>query len=117
MTTEFDDLFADQAADVLMQWHAESIIYEPSGGSQRTIDAMVDRSPLDEMAEVQQLLVPNVVIEVRNHATLGIASATLNVGGDRVKVALWEGQTPQWLPIVKRMSAADAGLLQLQCGG
>lgn len=117
MTTFFDTTLAAAAPALVFPVMGESITYTPSGGSPRTITALVDRNPLEELSELGAVLVPAVEIEVLDNATTGIDSATLNVGGDTVTVALWPGKTPVVLPITFRFASQDDGLIRVRCGG
>ena len=114
--TEFDTLFEESSTPLFDQF-GESVIYTPAGGSPRTIQAIVDRGPLELVAEPGDVLAPSLEIEVLDDATEGIASSAVNTGGDTVTVSVWPGQTACVLAVVELMQQQDNGLLRLRVGG
>lgn len=68
----------------------ESVVYRPLGGKERTIDAIVTRKPAEPIGGGASS--PVIELDVLNDTTLGIASATINRGGDLIDVAEVRGQ-------------------------
>ena len=80
-----DVLAADSEAFVDVDGSfGESVTYTPRGGSARTISVVVDRNP-----EVEAV----IVIEARNHATLGISPTETGFIGGTVSVPMRVGET------------------------
>ncbi len=63
---------------------AERILYHPHEGLPREIDALVERGLI---ANVGQVPVGEIHVTVLNDELLGIPSARMDVGADRVEVA------------------------------
>lgn len=102
-------------ADVLQG--VESISYTPSGGSPRTIKAIVDRSPAAMLTD-GGVYTPRVRLTVRNHATAGVLASAVNQhGADRVSVAVMLGGTAEslgvYLPPPGMQGTQDAGMIVL----
>ena len=109
-------LQADAAAMINAEEFAETITYTAKGDNARSISAIVDRSPPVRQNSDGTTFVPKVTIHVRNHATLGISSATLNASGnDTITVAVRVGATPETLGlyIPKNMEWHDAAWVTL----
>ncbi len=95
----------------------ESVSYTPSGGSARTISAIVDRSPAAMITD-NGVSTPRVRITVANHATRGILSSAVNQhGADKVSVAVMQGGTAEslgvYLPPPGTPGTQDAGMIVL----
>src|SRR4051794_24401559 len=87
--SNFDSVLAADAANVFAGGEfGESIIYKPRVGAARTISAVVIRKP---SAQRGSRVVPIVELLVANSTTLGIGSAELNIGGDKVTLAVRKG--------------------------
>jgi len=105
----------DLAADTLAMLtdFGERIVYRPADGMPREITAIVTRRPRELMDDVGVLL-PKLSIIVANHPQLGISSAQLDTGRDRVDVAERCGG-----PVVTRMVGEivgehDEGMIELE---
>jgi hypothetical protein len=96
----FDTDFAEAFPD-LLELHGESIVYHPFNGSQRTIDAIVNRNPSQPMPGVDgQLVIYNMTIRVLNDGTDGIESgAEFDSGGDTIDVARQANGTAENRPL------------------
>ena len=92
----------------------ESVIYKPRNGTARTITAIVIRNSPAELGP-NGLKVPRMVVKVPNHATLGISSAEINYGGDRLNVDYRKGGIAEDFSIHKPdgEEVHDAGMLTL----
>jgi hypothetical protein len=75
-------------ASMVRQGLTESVIYRPSGGTARTIDAVVDRPGPQQMpGSGQPVRSDRIEITVLNDATLGISRAEINGGADTLDIA------------------------------
>lgn len=92
---------------------AETVVYCPRSGVRRSVQAVVDRSPPQDLSEAAGVAGAGIQVHVRNSATLGIASSELDIGGDRIELALRLGATAQARPI-SRLVSQDAGILTLE---
>lgn len=99
----------------LLAAYGETVVYVPSGGTERSISAIVRRVAIALAGPSNAYAAPAIVITVANDATLGISSSELNLGLDNVKVAQRPGQTQQSRPISKVVQCNDS-LLQLEIG-
>lgn len=90
--SNFDSVLADDAANAFAGGEfGESITYRKAQtGATRTINALVFRigPQIRGTQRVQQV----VQLQVVNDATLGISSAELNIGGDKVTLAPRSGK-------------------------
>lgn len=69
---------------------AEEIYYTPKDGAEKTINAIVNRQPLDPAAETgNRTIVGQIELEIANDATYGVA--TITRGGDKARVREIEG--------------------------
>lgn len=109
--TLMDDIAADAATFV--NEFSESVVYRPFGGTARTISALVNRFPPNQLPGVPEASLPSVVLTVRNNATTGISSTELDTGGDRLDVAIRYGETASTREIA-RLLKSDAGLVVIE---
>lgn len=100
----------------------EPVTYTPSGGSPRTIQAIVDRDPPERIAGAGDLYAPKMTIDVQNDPVNGIDSSAMNLhGADTVTVAYRVGGTPQTFGVYlpppgqgpQERRANDAGMISL----
>lgn len=113
--TEFQSLFADGFADLLMM-HGEDVIYKkPRTGSEREIKAIVDRGTRQILNTVGDIVLPRVFINVHNDSTLGIASNEVSEAGDKVSVALKVGGSLVDRSVLK-VDEQDGGVTVLALG-
>lgn len=92
----------------------ESVVYTPDGGSDRTINAVVDRSPPRPLPE-QPRGNPSRMIEVwvANDSTRGIAASELKLKDDTITVSDRLGKSATAHRIVQLIEA-DEGMLRLK---
>lgn len=93
---------------------AESVVYYPFSGEPRSIDVVVERQQVQLNPEDGDTLTPVFIVHVANDATEGISSDELNVGGDRIELAVRVGETPT-LRTVMRLLGHDEGMIDLEC--
>lgn len=109
-----DDVMAsDAAAFADTDGFGESVVYTPRGGSPLTITAVVyrgDRMPAPGLAAGS---VADLIVEVRNSSTLGVAMSSINTGGDTITVAKRLGGTAEAFQIVEILSH-DAGMIRVR---
>lgn len=97
----------EQTASLFTDGFGEQVTYTPLGGVARTINAVVDRNPPDEIDGVPGSGATGVVrVFVRRHATLGTTS--VNTGGDSFSIAPRYGGTARPFKVVSIVSQ-DAG--------
>jgi len=76
---------------------AEPVIYNPSGGDARPIQAKVRRDPVD----YANAATPGFVITVTNDAVLGISSAEIDAGLDTIDIAPRIGEALETRTIIR----------------
>lgn len=86
---------------------AESVVYVPVGGVERTINAIVRRVSNSLVPPTNAYAGPAITITVLNNATTGISSSEIDVGKDNIKVAQRPGLTQQSRPIARIVSVDD----------
>ena len=99
-----------QYAAALERGLAESIVYTPTGGTARTITALVDRQPPSLSLEAPA---PRIRIRVLNDATLGIEGKSLNHLRDTLTFAEIAGGTAHVQP-TGQMVYSDADEIVLE---
>lgn len=104
---------AADAANLLTALGAETITYKPSVGDARNIGAIVQRPGPRAMDGAPDGIIPALIIHVLNDSTEGISSDELNLGGDKVTVALREGETPVDRAI-KALLSVDSAMMELE---
>lgn len=98
------------AAAVLLTTFAETVTYRPQGGGTREIQAVVERGVVSEIAGGRT---PMAVMLVTNDVVLGITSAELDRGGDRISYPVNIGASPTIRP-VKEMPSQTTGMILLE---
>jgi hypothetical protein len=111
--TDVDRALEAAAAAFFLLGDVETITYEPAGGGSREISAVVDRRQAEPMDGLSGGTRPQVELVVRNDATAGIASSSVDTGGDKVQVALRRGDTAQTLRIVDLVNQ-DAAMIRIR---
>ena len=91
----------------------EEVTYVPLTGDQRVIRAVVTRNVPEPIAENKKTSSPVLIVEVRNSATLGISSAEIDLGGDKISLPVRVGKTAESRPITQILSQ-DTGTLRLE---
>lgn len=81
--TDFGTTLGLVGAAALTLLDAESVVYTPATGSAVTIDALIDRRPIDAVPE-ELGRTPRATLKIRNHATLGRLASAIDTGGDTV---------------------------------
>lgn len=82
----------------------EYVIYRPSGGRPRTIRAIVERNPPELLVGADHARSLVFRIRVTNDAVTGIASDTIDTGGDHIDVAARLGQAKATRTITQLLS-------------
>lgn len=101
----------DEAAAVaLMETFGETVTYYPQGGGSREIQAAVERGVVSEIAGGRT---PMAMMLITNDATLGITSAELDRGGDRIGYPVNIGEDPK-IRKVKEMPSQTTGMIILE---
>lgn len=103
--TAFDTLFAAQAVPALFAQFGETIKYIPRDGAPRTVTAVIDRQPIQTVAEgmVAPLIVVKVSFDPTDAVWGGISVDEVDTGGDKVEVAWNKGEDPQQRSISRSM--------------
>jgi hypothetical protein len=106
--TDFDTTMQLAAAAMPECLGAESVTYTPRGGAARVISVVVQRLGIHP-----DLRVPFAQIKAREHATLGLAAATLDTGGDTIAWQPKPGGTARTGRITSLISA-NAGFVTVE---
>lgn len=114
MGSYYEDTLAEAADAVFLLPNKEWVTYIPASGSQRRVEALVERyeenDSLDGFAGGSR---PSPVILVKNNSTSGISSDEIDTGGDKIELALREGSKPVQARIIELLSH-DAGFCRIQ---
>lgn len=105
----FDGIDQD-AAVVIIATMGETVTFYPKGGGSREIQAAIDRGVISEIAGGRT---PMAMMLITNDATLGITSAELDRGGDRIGYPVNIGEDPKIRP-VKEMPSQTVGMIILE---
>jgi len=99
-----------QYAAALERGLAESIVYTPTGGTARTITALVDRQPPSLSLEAPA---PRIRIRLLNDATAGVLAESLNTLRDTLTLAEKAGGTAHAMP-TGQLAYSDADEIVLE---
>jgi len=113
MSDVFDDTLKAAAASFFLLPGAEWITYRPRTGAARRIRAVVTRSEWIALPGVEGGSRPPFGVLVKNDATNGIDSATVDTGGDELDIAPNVGEPPKAFRPAEIMNH-DAGLMFLK---
>lgn len=112
MPTAFDAHFASAGFPLLLSQFGEPILYLPSGGGRRTVQAIVDRDPPAVFDASGNAVLRTAVIRVHNSCRVGISSQELNTGTDEIEIALMVGDSPVKRCSVMSLLSQDSGVTQ-----
>jgi len=112
MTNEFDQALIDSRADFL-EVFGESVTYYPRAGGSRSITAIVNRERPETVDGAPHGSAPLLIIEVANDSTTGISSDEIDLGGDKVKLAVRIGKTTQQR-VIRKILSQDEGMMKLE---
>lgn len=101
--TVYDEIFRQAALPALLAMGGETIIYRPADRPPRPIRAIVHREPETPIAGLNTRA-PSIIVECANHAVDGIPWDLLDVGSDRVDLAILDGG-----PLTTRAIASRIG--------
>lgn len=109
-------LAADMVTDAIAMCDpaelGESLAYTPSGGAEKTIRAIVERSGLDPDPQIRGVVTRRVTLHVPRHATYGVTS--VKEGYDTVKVDIAPGDTSQVVHRIERVIGSSPGFFMLR---
>ena len=106
----FHQMFANSGRPSLLQNFAESVVYTPTYGAKRVINAVVIREAWETNDSGKET--PLLEIHVANDATSGMTEP--KPGLEFIEVALRVGQTPTKRTIT-RIISHDEGMFVLEC--
>ena len=115
MSDVFDDTLSAAAESFFLLPGSETVTYYPAVGAGRRINAVVSRGEPGGVPDIRGDSFQRPAILVRNDATKGIASDTVDCGGDEIEVARRVGNAPKRLRIMEILNQ-DAGLMLLVAG-
>jgi hypothetical protein len=113
METVFDSHFASAGFPMLMEQFGEPIVYLPSGGGRRSINAIVERNPPAIFDASGNAVMPTATIRVFNSCRSGISSREVNIGTDEVEMVLKIGETLPKRFSLMTLQSQDSGVTQL----
>jgi hypothetical protein len=108
-----DMLAADAAIFVNADEFGEAVVYVPRNGATRSISAQVQREVPEGDEQLQGTITPSLFVTVRNSNSIGISSAEVNTGGDKVRLAQRVGGATKDCPIIEVVSQ-DPGMMKLR---
>lgn len=91
---------------------AEEIVYYPRRGGSRPINAVVVRNPPAILSGLGEAMQPEVMFTVANSSTTGISSDELDTGGDKISLAIREGEDVRTL-VITHLIGHDVGAVRL----
>ena len=112
MSDVFDDTLKAAADSFFLLPGAEMVTYFPATGSARRIKAVVSRTGPANLPGIADGSFPGFSVLVKNHATEGIASDSVNTGGDKIECAKRVAERPKLLRLTEIIDH-DAGLVLL----
>lgn len=107
--SDFDDMLTNTAQG-FADTFGEAVTFTPSGGTGRTINAIVTRRLPDGIDGASAGTTPMIEVEIERHATRG--ALAINRGGDKITVAATYGGTAVARNIASILSE-DAGMIRL----
>jgi len=84
-----------EAFDQILTEFGETVNYIPRVGQNRSITVLVDRESVTDVAGLNYGRAPELTILVKNSATAGITADEIDTGGDKIELAIREGESAQ----------------------
>jgi hypothetical protein len=114
MPSLFDRRFKLVGFPLLLNQYGESITYWPLSGDSRSINAIINRSPLEvyDAAGGTVVLYP-MSIRVYADSTTGISPSELNTGGDEIELLERVDDTETTRKTVMVLQSQTSGVLTL----
>lgn len=91
---------------------AETVTYLPASGASRKIRAVITRTGPENLPSVSGGSLPAFGVLVKNHATAGISSETIDTGGDKIECAKRLDERPKVLRLIEIINH-DAAMMLL----
>lgn len=108
----FDETLQAAAASFMLLPGTEWITYHPRSAAARRIQAVISRMDPEALPGVSGGSRPRLEVLVLNDADNGVASETIDTGGDHLDAALLVGETPRRLRVTEIINH-DAGTMLL----
>lgn len=86
MLSQFDRMFQRAGFPQMLKHYGEPVVFEPGKGEPRPMRAIVVRRPPVPFGNVDNVSLPTAIVSVYNDDKLGVASASLDKGTDRVTI-------------------------------
>jgi len=115
MSDIFDDTLKAAAESFFHLPGSEVITYFPAGGAARRIKAVISRSSPDDMPGIDGGSVPMFTVLVKNDSDDGIASESVDTGGDKITCARRVAERPASMRLLQIINH-DAGMVLLAAG-
>jgi len=112
MSDVFDDTLKAAADSFFCLPGAEMVTYFPATGSARRIKAVITRTGPANLPGVDDGSLPAFSVLVKNDTESGIASQSVDTGGDKIECAKRMAERPKMLRITE-VIGHDAGLMLL----
>jgi hypothetical protein len=112
MSDIFDDTLKAAADSFFCLPGTEMVTYYPATGTARRIKAVVSRAGPANLPGVDDGSLPAFSVLVKNDSAEGIASQSVDTGGDKIECAKNVAERPKLLRITEIISH-DAGLMLL----
>lgn len=113
MSKVFDDTLKASADSFFCLPGAETVTYFPASGSSRQIKAVVSRTGPGNLPGVEGGSLPAFEVLVKNDSAEGIASETIDTGGDRIECAKRVGERLKIMRLTEIINH-DAGMMLLK---
>lgn len=113
MPSRFDQRFAANAFPGLLAEFGESVTYTLRGGEQRTIDAIIERSPPSIFDAGGDVVTVSFLLRFHNDSTLGVRADEIDTGGDTIELIPKLGSTNTKTCQVIRLISQDSGVCQV----
>jgi len=113
MTNPFDTALENTAAAFTTTF-AETIVYKPLVGDERSIEAIVTRHPTAQLPAAPHGYGPEASIDVENNAATGISTSEVDCGKDLVSFPRRiDGAARDWR--IPTIISQDAGRVCYEC--
>lgn len=113
MTSVFDRRFKKTGFPVLLAQFGEPITYHLNAGGDRSIDAIIERSPPAFYNAAGEVVLPDFAIRIYNDCKTGVLASEVDIGGDEVSLIEELGDSVLARKTVIKMVSQDSGVIHL----
>jgi len=115
MPSQFHNQFRDLGFPGLLAEFGEPIRYFLVKGGERSINAIVDRSPPATYDAAGNVVLFEFAVRIYNHPKMGVLASEVNTGGDEVELIDELGNSKPVRKSVMMRLREDSGVIELAC--